>query len=166
VPLVPIAVALLAPQVYRSGAIVAGVAFALNVVFAIIDARRVQALGYRDDTLPAALLVPVYLIVRTRKVGSSVAIPILWFVTFGLSVVALATFARVHAYSGDDVGQYVDQQLSQQLGGHVTFHCPDMSDLSGASYTCTAQDRKRNTAAVDVTLGGDSGYVWQLATAN
>ncbi|WP_030980730.1 hypothetical protein [Streptomyces sp. NRRL S-1824] len=57
-------------------------AIGLNVGLSLADHRRVRAAGQELPAALAALLVPVYLILRQGRLRQNYAIPIVWCVTF------------------------------------------------------------------------------------
>jgi hypothetical protein len=93
VPFVDVALALLAPRLYAQSFLVSvGVVVALNSVLAYADSRKIEEKGFPAPQWGWALiLVPVYLIQRTRKVGSTALIPVLWFAVVLVSVISTAT---------------------------------------------------------------------------
>ncbi len=90
VPLLSLLLPLAFPTI--SGGMLGLAMVVLNVVFAVADDKRVQAAGYVEvGALWGLILVPVYLVLRARRVGMW-AIPLLWGVSF---LVYLAVLSAV-----------------------------------------------------------------------
>jgi hypothetical protein len=176
-PLVPVAVAWWAPQIYvpsgaSSGEWIVGLTLLVTIVLAYLDEQRLRAAGIRVSAPWAVFLVPLYLMGRTRAARSPLAIPILWFVTFVFSVYALSTFLAVYRYDGGDVGRDVAHQLQQQQaqeqgrgGPRITVACPEIVGHPGNTFTCSAHDSSGQTGRVVVSLDASStgGYHWYLS---
>jgi hypothetical protein len=163
VPLIAPLMAMAAPALYVMSAPILVVAIVLNSVLAVLDEKRVREAGGPHISVGLAILVtPIYLIVRTRRVGSTPWIPVAWFAAFLASIVAVATFAAVYSLSGDSTGTYIAHQLDQQLAERgVRVSCPDMVGHPGDVFTCTAQD-KTGSVPVRVRIEGGGSYTWQL----
>ena len=97
------------PYVARGASELVGLAAALglNIGLALADRARLAKAGIAVKVAWAIFLVPGYLIVRTIRAGSTPAIPVVWFVTF---FVSLAIPAPAHTASVTMDSHKVEQQ--------------------------------------------------------
>ena len=140
------------------------VAWCLTGLLAWLDARRLRERGVEPPGWGwAVLLPPIYLIARTRAVGSTAFIPIAWFAGMAVYVVAALTFNAFWHFDGDAQGARIEQQLSRQ-GVTAFVTCPDAWVHDGDEVDCTAVAGRAGRRAVPLTvhIDSDGGYHWRL----
>lgn len=141
-------------------AILIGIAVSTLLIY--LDKRRLRERGVESAWLISYLLIPLYLIIRTRRAGSSMAIPIVWFATFGLSLLGTFTFTASYWFDGDVESRNIEHQLSEQGIRGTNVSCPDRAAHDGDTITCTVVDRHGNSSLITVTIDSDNGYVWRI----
>jgi hypothetical protein len=162
-PLLWLGFDLVAPQ-YSLSTTVVFVATSLNGALATADSQRLARRGIRLSPLWGWLLMPVYLIQRTRRAGSTVAIPLVFFVTFAVYMVAVFTFAATYQLTEADI-DHIERSLEQSSSiDNLTVDCPDTVVSNGDRLWCTVRGGGE-TADLTVdfsTSGTDFIYSWQV----
>jgi len=160
---VPIVGALI-PIVFPVVAVeVAGlVCVALNVVLAREDDKRIQAAGYAGVSPGWALLVPLYLIVRAKRLSAPL-IPMAWLVAFLVAATGTVLLGPVTMDSAKMDGLLSSDIQQQYGGGTVSVDCPsDPTVRVNGSFTCDV-GQGGTTAHVVVTVTDHDGhYRWEL----
>jgi len=137
---------------------------AVSIMLCSLDRRRIEDVTGVELAPSDVLLVPLYLIDRTRKVGSTPAIPVVWFAAFGFSVLALSTFAAPVEFTGSYVEPRIASWVRQQGGQGITVECPDAGTVrAGQVVSCSVSDQAGNSRMVDVTVESDQ-YTWNWAS--
>jgi hypothetical protein len=172
VALLPLAFVVLAVAAINYPALSTGttlVYLAVASLLCYLDSRVLRRHGL-DAGQWWLFLIPVYLIVRTRRASSTPAIPIVWFVTFALSLIA-----PFSAYAGsvDDGSGSIDtltMEVEIQSGledkgfkvDDVTCADPGDAVSQGDQTTCDGSLKNGSTFTVLVTFNSDGSYVWQV----
>ncbi|MEU7060032.1 DUF4333 domain-containing protein [Streptomyces sp. NPDC046197] len=142
------------------------VAIGVNVSLALADHRRVRAAGHELPAALAALLVPVYLFQRQGRLRQSYAIPIVWCVTFLVSLGGAGIIGNTLGVSMDTsaVQRQIEQGVQQQTGTAVTVQCPSSVTVrTGESFQCVVTAQDGSTAMATVTVQNSQGeFVWRL----
>lgn len=161
-PLALVAIQYLAPSVGAStGLIVA--AFVATVVLCFLDMQRLKHSGVEAPPDIAVLLVPLYLIARTVRAKSTPAIPLVWFVAFGFSILASFTFAAAYSFDDTVLENQIEQwfETNQGVTG-ASVNCPsDVTGRAGDTFDCTARDES-GSVTVRVLIGDGGTYTWQV----
>lgn len=161
-PLVWVPVAYWAPAVGASPGAWTG-ALVVSALLATLDQQRLAGAGRRVSVAWALLLVPVYLILRTRAARSTPAIPVVWFAAFAASVLALSTFASAVEVDPDELEPHIARWAREQGLRGVTVSCPSKVVRAGQEITCNVTSRAGGgPALVDVVVDTD-GYRWGWA---
>jgi hypothetical protein len=160
-PLVWIPLAYLAPAAASSWGVF-GV-WAATAGLAGLDSRRLREQGVMVSAWSVLLLIPVYLILRTKRAGSTPAIPVVWFASFGASILALTTFAAVYDFDGDYAEPQIEKWLRDQGVRNVNVDCPDTTTRVGGEIECSVTDASGRSVTVVVTMAEDGAYSWQVA---
>lgn len=145
-----------------------GYAFFLAVVLVGIlaswDAKRLASRGVDVSAVWGFLLVPVYLIQRTLRAGSTPFIPIAWFFCAAISVLGAFTFAAVYELDGTEVADSIERNIERSLPGDVAVRCPDEMVRDGDVVWCTVRSGGF-TEDVRVQVIGDGSefsYEWEV----
>lgn len=135
----------------------------LTVILAFLDAARLQRAGVEISAAWSLLLGGVYLIVRTVRAKSTPALPVVWFATSAVAVVASFTFAAVISYDESDVEGEIESWASDNGASGTTVDCPhDLAGRVDDTMTCFARvPGVRGQSVVTVTIA-DEGYTWEL----
>lgn len=134
----------------------------VTLMLAYFDGKRLRERGVDLDSSWAFILIPVYLMNRTKHAGSTPAIPIAWFVTFGISILASFTFAASIQFDGDVESRNIEGQLDDQGYPGIDVTCPSKTGHTGDTVLCTVVDQQGNSGVLTVTLDSDTGYVWRM----
>lgn len=142
------------------------VALGVNVGLSVADTRRVRAAGHDLPVALAALLVPVYLFLRQGRLRQSYVIPIVWCVSFLVSLGGAGLIANTIGVQMDTgvVEREIQTGVQQQVGQTVTVQCPSsVAVRTGASFQCvvTATDGSRSFATVTVQ-NSQGEFVWRI----
>lgn len=134
----------------------------VTVVLVTLDTKRLERRGIHSGA-GWALLVPVYLILRTIRAKSTPAIPIVWFAAFGLSILGAFTFAAAYEFDESFAETSISQWLKENgSGGGISVDCPDTGYVrAGDSVRCSASDGAGSSLDVEVTVEQDGYYSWQ-----
>ncbi len=161
IPAIWLPVTYFAPGTAQSAFAVVGIYVAtLTLVF--FDEKRLNERGVHVTSSWALILVPAYLVSRTKRAGSTPAMPIAWFVTAGISILAMFTFAASYEFDGDVEGSAIERQMDRRGFAGVHVDCPSKTGHDGDTILCTVKDRQGNRGVLTVTLDSDTGYVWQM----
>ena len=155
------------------------VAVAINSVLVVADLNRLKAVGIEINALLALLVVPLYLVLRTKRANSTPAIPVVWVAAF-LVALALPNLAAGQSV-GSDGGtgsntvrmdsNTLESQLTglvaKQVGGSesdVTVSCPSSIEADlGSPFPCDVSASDGSSGSVYVTVNDAAGhYDWQL----
>ena len=140
------------------------IAWGLNIGLAYADETRLSKVGIKVNSA-WVLLVPGYLIVRTMKAGSTPAIPVVWFVTFFVSL-AIPGPANNGPVTMDShqLEQKLVQGMQQQYHIRVKVNCPQNPVVPvGNNFPCNVTARDGSTGQIYVTVTDSDGhYQWQL----
>lgn len=126
------------------------------------DHRRLDTVGASVSSALGVFVIPIYLLVRTRRAGSTPLIPILW-----VAAAAASWLAWDHIVPMQIDTQLVSQEASSQLsnasGSRVDVTCPDSAYLRvGQSMDCHYSSADGFSGLLLVTLKNSDGYVsWQ-----
>ncbi|MBB3041044.1 DUF4333 domain-containing protein [Nocardioides soli] len=131
----------------------------IAVVLAILDSQQLKKGGVNVSP-GAALLIPLYLILRTVRARSTPAVPILWFASFGAAVIGQLTFAASYQFDGEWIEPDIAEWATNQGAGEVDVDCPTKWVHADEEVRCTVTDGAGNTASVIATLGDDGYYSW------
>jgi hypothetical protein len=141
-------------------------AVGLNVALALADSRRVRAAGQNLSTALAVLLVPVYLFLRQGRLRQNYAIPIVWCVSFLISLGGAGIIGNTIGVQIDtgSVERSIQTGVQKQLGQSVTVQCPSsVSVRTGASFQCVVKASDGSSAIANVTVQNSQGeVVWRL----
>jgi hypothetical protein len=143
------------------------IAVAVNVGLCVADRASLKKAGLYVDS-GWVLLVPGYLIVRTKRAESTPAIPVVWFVSF---LVSLALPTLIPATGGPvtmdshKVEEQIVQAFRTQERLRVTVSCPhDPRVPINGQFTCNVTaPTDGSTARILVTVTDSDGrYTWQM----
>lgn len=139
--------------------------WALTFFLAILDSRQLKQHGRKAPSPLGAMIIPGHLIERTRVVGSSVVIPIVWFAAAATAGATLA-FAPAH-YDFDHhmIEQDIASQYGDQLGHDIVVKCPEAKNVkAGDVIHCTATDSTGNDVLVRVEFNDQDGgsYIFHV----
>lgn len=137
---------------------------AVTLLLCSLDRRRIEEVMGVELPPADVLLVPLYLVDRTRKIRSTPAIPVAWFAAFGFSLLALSTFAAPADFVGSDVEPEIATWVQQQGAHGISVDCPEAVTVrAGQTVSCTVSDTVGNSRMVDVTVQTDQ-YTWVWAS--
>jgi hypothetical protein len=113
--------------------------FLLIGALASADAAKLSERGVRVPALWGWLFPPVYLILRTKRARSTVAIPLVYFVGLAASVAGALTFAATYELTDSDIDR-IERSLEKRNGlDVVTVTCPDELVAAGDRIWCTVR---------------------------
>lgn len=118
--------------------LVTGLALALNVTGALLDTRTLREAGYEHPSIGAALLIPIYLVLRAIRYPTSWLIVIAWVVT---TVVYFAGWGLVaqHApltFYGAYLEELAEDSLAENdIPGDVTCEATIQKSV-GETFSC------------------------------
>lgn len=138
---------------------------AVNVALSVADRYRLRAAGFDLVTWPV-FLVPVYLFQRQARLRQNYAIPVVWCLTFLLSLVGISGVGFNGGVQIDDAAlqQQIQSTLAERTGTTFQVVCPSVTVPVGQSFTCTAIASDGSSVSVLVTVENSSGYVvWRVA---
>jgi uncharacterized membrane protein YhaH (DUF805 family) len=126
------------------------------------DARRLRDRGFSISGTWALLLVPVYLIERTKRAQSTPLIPIAWFLGFAIAILGSFTFAAT--YSFDDWDEAAIEEKLNVSGGAYSLECPEETVSDGDRVWCTLfSEGESAELVVDIIrAGSEFSYEWQV----
>jgi len=138
--------------------------FLVTCLLANLDRSRLISRGISVSGWWILLLVPGYLIERTRRAGSTAAIPLTWFATFFLSIVASFSFAAAYEIDTLEVEQEIESWAYRQTDYRADVECPDGSWYRvGETFNCTMRFvGTSETGVVTVTVKDDGYYIWEV----
>ena len=136
---------------------------------ALLDERRLRSQGIRISGLGAALLVPFYLIDRSRKAKQTYALPVAWVIA---AVVGYGGSVAADRYMGPvdlnmpGIEIYLQQQLDSAYSTSTTVTCPEQQRWwVHDEFVCQATDSS-GEVPVRVTLTDrDGGLTWLPETS-
>jgi hypothetical protein len=165
VALLPIALIVLyltVPEVFSTNYIWFGY-WAVAAVLCWLDAKQLRARGVWVEAIGGILLLPLYLISRTRRAGSTPGIPIVWFAAFGGSILAAYLAAGPYDFDEDQIETDVASQLDEQLDGSFSVDCPETGTVVGGDVvTCDYSDESGTTSGtLAITFDRKGSYSWQ-----
>jgi hypothetical protein len=113
--------------------------FVLTGALAQADAAKLLERGVRVRALWGWLFPPVYLILRTKRARSTVAIPLVYFAGLAVSLAGALTFAATYELTDSDIDR-VERSLESRNGlDIVTVTCPDELVAAGDRIWCTVR---------------------------
>jgi hypothetical protein len=130
------------------------------VLLCALDRRRIRAETGIELAPSDLLIVPVYLIDRTRKLHSTPAIPVVWFVATGVALLSMFTFAASYQFDGDGIEPQITKWIKGQGIDDATVDCPNTWVHEGKKVTCTVIRPNGKMTAVYVQLDSDGFYTW------
>jgi hypothetical protein len=138
------------------------------VALVVLDSRTLRKRGVVVSD-GWALVVPIYLILRTHRAGSTPAIPIVWFVTFLVSISGLLALPALDTTatngdavaSSDDVEANIERKFSRTAGVDVAAHCPDRDYTAGETFFCTAT-AQGDRARLRVSVYDGGAFEWAV----
>lgn len=137
---------------------------ALSLLLSTLDARGVRARGHDEIGTAAGWGIPFYLIERTKKVGSSAFIPIIWFAGVGGAILTYFVAPGVYDIDGAALSSQIQGQFQHQTSTTATVHCPNAHHVTkGDTLTCTVEGAAELGTEIQVSFNGDGSYTWQLA---
>lgn len=142
--------------------LVAIVVTVANVALMAPDERRLAAAGYKPVTWVAALVIPVYLVMRTRRMGEPLILTT-WVVSFLAAVAIGSLLGPVTIDSAKIDGLLAHDIQSQVGGGTVRVTCPDDPTVRvHGSFTCVVVQGSSSAHVVVQVTDHDGRYTWQL----
>lgn len=143
-----------------------GVAVIANSVLALLDVNRVNKAGADVNVLWALFLVPVYLVLRTKKVGSTPAVPIVWVGAFLTSLVVANATAVPGSVEFNQVSleTQLEDQIEAQYGERPQVDCPDGMTMAtvGDPFPCAGEAQDGYFSVYVTITDGDGAYSWQI----
>lgn len=162
-PLVGIVLDWTVPAITADGGTAAGF-FGASIALVFADARRLKENGIQNG--PSrwwVLLIPGYLIARTRRIGSAAIIPIAWFLAFGASALSVYLAPFPTDWTGEEIASDIEAQFAEEFDTTATVTCPSIDNaLKGDSIDCDVREEGGETATAHVEFDNDSGYTWQI----
>ncbi|MFF9601720.1 DUF4333 domain-containing protein [Streptomyces sp. NPDC014684] len=138
----------------------------LNIALALADHHRVRATGVNIPAALAALLVPVYLFQRQSRLRQNYAIPIVWCVTFLVSLGGAGVIGNTvgSRWTRTPSKKQIATDVQAQTGEAVTVQCPSSATVcTGASFQCVVKAADGSTAIATVTVQNSQGeFIWHI----
>lgn len=130
----------------------------ITLILGSIDNRVLRSRGLTNAPTVTSWGVPFYLIARTRQVGSTAAIPIVWFAAVSAAILTGVLAPAHYDYDSKVIEQDISSQYGDQLGQDVTVSCPSAHNVkAGDKIHCSAQDKTGNRVLVVVEFNDDDG---------
>lgn len=130
----------------------------ITLILGSIDNRVLRSRGLTNAPTVTSWGVPFYLIARTRRVGSTAAIPIVWFAAVAAAILTAVLAPAHYDYDSKVIEQDISSQYGDQLGQDVTVSCPSAHNVTaGDKIHCSAQDKTGNRVLVLVEFNDDDG---------
>ena len=125
--------------------------------------QDIQELAKRGIRLSKAwiLFSPGFLIARTIKAKSTVAIPIACFASFAISF-AVIWSVPMYDFDGASTETSIEEWYADNDTPGVTVSCPSQQDVyEGDEVWCTASNEYGDEVRVKVTIGDDGWWSWE-----
>ncbi|HET7690501.1 MAG TPA: hypothetical protein VFK41_08990 [Nocardioidaceae bacterium] len=135
--------------------------FIATVAFVTGDERRAKKAGVRLSSAAGVFLLPLYLVQRTKRAGSTPLIPFVWLlavlVAIGASVSLIPQRVSVNM---PFVETQIARDASTQLGGKVSVDCPELVTVNvGEELSCTATVGAFSRL-LTLKFDAEGGYSW------
>jgi len=143
--------------------IVLAVVYAISVVFAILDRRKLARWGHTPPPFAAVLLTaPVYLLIRALKLPKSWGQFIGWALTTVLLLGGPAAAWFGGALTSVEIATKIQYEIRQELvesGRAASVECPPIADTTtvGSIYTCAVTLPDGNPGKLWVSIDSDDG---------
>ncbi|MDI6911509.1 hypothetical protein [Nocardioides sp.] len=161
-PLAYVPIAYFAP----AAAVATGGVLALAAaVSCVLDHRRVRAAvdGSGRDFPPVSVLIPfLYLVLRTIRIKSTPAIPVVGVAAIGLVILGQLTFAQIVQFQGDSIEADIAKWAREQGATSAHVECPNKMIRADQEVTCIVSAGGQQ-APVTVKIGDDGYYWWNWA---
>jgi hypothetical protein len=137
-------------------------AFFVNTIFAIADERLLKRAGHDVSLLWALLLVPVYLLLRSKRLGRSQAHLAVWLASFVVYIAGSLAVERAVGIVYLDmqaIERSVGDDAAEVYGGPQEVDCPAEDTWRvGQTFRCDVVDAE-GTAIWEVTVRDRDGFV-------
>ncbi len=152
------------------GGIALGVTYAITVVVAILDRRKLARWGHTPPPFAAVLLTaPVYLLVRALKLPKSWGQLVTWVIGAVLLLGGPAAAWFGGALTSVQIATTIQYEIRQELVGNGTasaVSCPPIADTLtvGSIYTCSVTRADGSDAKLWISIDSDHGdYSYSFA---
>lgn len=138
------------------------VAIIVATALCVFDARHLASRGVNAPSAWWCVLIPGYLIARTVRSGSTPAIPIVWFISFGVSVLGAFTFAAAYEIPRYQLENDIEEWAADNGARSARVICPATTAVRvGDTVDCTITEGGLS-GIVRVTIEDGGGYSWRL----
>lgn len=170
---VAIGVAALRAMRGRSVADVWVLALAVNLVLVALDAHRLRRAGLPAPSPPYQVVVPAYVVQRTRCLHQHGSYTVVWVVALAAAVVLSSPLTRWAAREPhtaldmDKITRAIQDKLAATTGRPATVHCPPAEpSRPGVRFSCQATGPGGPVESIEVTVQDTQGdIVWRLAAS-